>query len=76
MMKEDGAGGTGSTYECGRVKTEKSSDRNAPFGSWPEQIGPQDDGDVTGRHLVYGLLLRQQRQELDQVPDREREGKR
>lgn len=29
-----------------------------PFSSWPEQVGPQDDGDVRGRHLVYGFLLR------------------
>lgn len=41
-----------------------------PFSPWPEQVGPQDDGDVTGCHLVYSLMLRQQRQELDQVPDR------
>lgn len=44
-----------------------------PFGPGPQQVGPQDDGDVGGRHLVYSLLLRQQGQELDQIADRERQ---
>lgn len=46
-------------------------DGQLPFSSWPEQVGPQDDGDVRGCHLIHSLLLRQQGQELDQIPDRQ-----
>lgn len=34
----------------------------------PQQVGPQDDGDVAGRHLIHLLLLSQSCQELHQVP--------
>lgn len=62
-MKED--------EQAGHVRTEHNS-HYPPFSSRPEQVGPQDNGNVTGRHLVYSLVLRQQRQKLDQVPDRQK----
>lgn len=34
----------------------------------PQQVGPQDNGDVAGCHLVHLLRLGQQCQELHQVP--------
>lgn len=47
---------------------EEARVRYTPLISRPEQVGAQYDGDVTGCHLVHSLLLRQQGQELDQVP--------
>lgn len=43
-----------------------------PFVSGPQQVGAQDDGDVTGGHLVGVAGLRELREELDQVPEDER----
>lgn len=54
-------------------KTEKQSGQYPPLGAGPQQVGSQDDGNVTGGHLVQRLVLRQERQELDQVPDSETE---
>lgn len=34
----------------------------------PQQVGPQDNGDVAGCHLVHFLLFSQQCQKLHQVP--------
>ena len=38
-----------------------------PFCLGPEQVWPQDDGDVRGGHLVHIAVLRQLSQELHQV---------
>lgn len=43
-----------------------------PFVSGPQQVGAQDDGNVTGGHLVGVTGLRKLREELDQVPEDER----
>ena len=45
-----------------------------PLSPRPQQVGPQHNGDVTGGHLVDSLLLREERQELDEVPERGRDG--
>lgn len=40
-----------------------------PFVVHPQQVWPQDDGDVPGRHLVHVLMLSQFGEEFDQIPD-------
>lgn len=42
--------------------------RSPFFLRGPQQVGPQDDGDVAGCHLVHLLILSQTCQELHQVP--------
>lgn len=47
-------------------------DDHLPFISSPQQVGAQDDGDVTGRHLVGVTGLCEFSKELDEVPEDER----
>lgn len=49
-------------------------DDHLPFISGPQQVGAQDDGDVTGRHLVGVTGLCEFSKELDEVPEDERVG--